>query len=103
MTDFIRELYYGNLRPMSEGEIPDDLAELVTHAGDLEERLTDALEGELLNLFLDYVDTCNEASALDGEESFIERLFHRSGCAGIHLSPHPEAADYGPGLPLRAH
>ena len=28
MTDFIRELYYGNLRPMSEGEIPDDLAEL---------------------------------------------------------------------------
>ena len=71
MTDFIRELYYGNLRPMSEGEIPDDLAELVTHAGDLEERLTDALEGELLNLFLDYVDTCNEASALDGEESFI--------------------------------
>ena len=71
MTDFIRELYYGNLRPMSEGEIPDDLAELVTHAGDLEERLTDALEGELLNLFLDYVDTCNEASALDGEKSFI--------------------------------
>lgn len=71
MTDFIRELYYGNLRPMSEGEIPDDLAELVTHAGDLEERLTDALEGELLNLFLDYVDTCNEAGALDGEESFI--------------------------------
>ena len=71
MTDFIRELYYGNLRPMSEGEIPDDLAELVTHAGDLEERLTDALEGELLNLFLDYVDTCNEAGALDGEESII--------------------------------
>ena len=71
MTDFIRELYYGNLRPMSEGEIPDDLAELVTHAGDLEERLTDALEGDLLNLFLDYVDTCNEAGALDGEESFI--------------------------------
>ena len=71
MTDFIRELYYGNLRPMSEGEIPDALAELVTHAGDLEERLTDALEGELLNLFLDYVDTCNEAGALDGEESFI--------------------------------
>ena len=71
MTDFIRELYYGNLRPMSEGEIPDDLAELVTYAGDLEERLTDALEGDLLNLFLDYVDTCNEAGALDGEESFI--------------------------------
>ena len=71
MTDFIRELYYGNLRPMSEGEIPDDLAELVTHAGDLEEHLTDALEGELLNLFLDYVDTCNEAGSLDGEESFI--------------------------------
>ncbi len=71
MTDFIRELYYGNLRPMSEGEIPDDLAELVTHAGDLEERLTDALEGDLLNLFLEYADTCNEVDALGGEESFI--------------------------------
>ena len=71
MTDFIRELYYGNLKPQSEGEISDALSELVTHAGDLEERLTDALEGDLLNLFLDYVDTCNEASALDGEESFI--------------------------------
>ena len=71
MTDFIRELYHGNLRPMSEGEIPDDLAELVTHAGDLEERLTDALEGDLLNLFLEYADTCNEVDALGGEESFI--------------------------------
>ena len=48
MTDFIRELYYGNLKPQSEGEISDALAELVTHAGDLEEHLTDALEGELL-------------------------------------------------------
>ena len=46
MTDFIRELYYGNLRPMSEGEIPDNLAELVTHAVDLEDRLTVALKGE---------------------------------------------------------
>ena len=71
MTDFIRELYYGNLKPQSEGEISDALSELVTHAGDLEEHLTDALEGDLLNLFLDYVDTCNEAGALDGEESFI--------------------------------
>ena len=59
MTDFIRELYYGNLRPMSEGEIPDDLAELVTHAVDLEDRLTVALKGEEKDLFLDYVDTCN--------------------------------------------
>ena len=71
MTDFIRELYRGNLRSMGEGEIPDDLAELLTHAGDLEEHLTDALEGELLNLFLDYVDTCNEAQALSDEENFI--------------------------------
>ena len=71
MTDFIRELYHGNLRSMSEGEICDDLAELITHAGDLEERLTDALDGDLLNLFLEYADTCNEVDALSGEESFI--------------------------------
>ena len=71
MTDFIRELYYGNLKPQSEGEISDALAELVTHAGDLEEHLTDALDGDLLNLFLEYVDTCNEIDALGGEESFI--------------------------------
>ena len=71
MTDFIRELYYGNLRPMSEGEIPDDLAELVTHAVDLEDRLTVALKGEEKDLFLDYVDTCNEAQALSDEENFI--------------------------------
>ena len=37
MTDFIRELYRGNLKSQSEGEISDELAELVTHAGDLEE------------------------------------------------------------------
>lgn len=71
MTDFIRELYYGNLRPMSEGEIPDDLAELVTHAVDLEDRLTVALKGEEKDLFLDYVDTCNEAQALSDEEILI--------------------------------
>ena len=71
MTELIRELYYGNLRPMSEGEIPDDLAELVTHAVDLEDRLTVALKGEEKDLFLDYVDTCNEAQALSDEENFI--------------------------------
>ena len=71
MTDFIRELYYGNLKPQSEGEISDALAGLVTHAGDLEEHLTDALDGDLLNRFLEYVDTCNEIDALGSEESFI--------------------------------
>ena len=71
MTDFIRELYRGNLKSQSEGEISDAPAELVTHAGDLEERLTDALDGDLLDMFLEYADTCNEADALDGEESFI--------------------------------
>lgn len=71
MTDFIRELYYDNIKPQSEFLLSDRLTELCNHMDTTESVLSSMLNDEQRELFLDYVDTCSEATALSDEERFI--------------------------------
>ena len=65
MTNFIEELYYGNIDPQARGYRPKSHAKKASDSlSVLEERLTKRLDGEDKELFLRF---CNAYTELMGE------------------------------------
>ena len=65
MTNFIEELYYGNIDPQARGYRPKSPAKKASDSlNDLEEKFTKRLDGEDKELFLRF---CNAYAELMGE------------------------------------
>ena len=72
MANFIEELFYGNIDPQARGYRKDHrVIKVSDNMNDIEEKLTERLQGEDKDLFLDF---CNAYAELMGEaelDSFI--------------------------------
>lgn len=72
MPNFIEELFFGNLDPQRRGYTKDSrIVKTSNSINELEEKLTERLQGENKNLFLDF---CNAYGELMGDaevDSFI--------------------------------
>lgn len=65
MTNFLEELYYGNVDPQRRGYTKHShIVKVSDSINGLEEKLTERLQGEDKNLFLDF---CNAYSELLGD------------------------------------
>ena len=71
MANFIEELFYGNLEPQMRGYTSEShIVKVSGNINELEEKLTERLQGENKDLFLDF---CNAYGELMGDaevESF---------------------------------
>ena len=71
MANFIEELFYGNLEPQMRGYTGEShIIKVSVNINELEEKLTERLQGEDKDLFLDF---CNAYGELMGDaevESF---------------------------------
>lgn len=72
MTNFIEELFFGNLDPQRRGNTKGSrIVQVSGNINELEEKLTERLQGEEKGLFLDF---CNAYGELMGDaevDSFI--------------------------------
>lgn len=72
MANFIEELFYGNIDPQARGYHKDHrIVKVSDNITNIEEKLTERLQGEDKDLFLDF---CNAYAELTGEtelDSFI--------------------------------
>lgn len=72
MPNFIEELFFGNLDPQRRGYTKDSrIMKVSSNINELEEKLTERLQGKDKDLFLDF---CNAYGELMGEaeiDSFI--------------------------------
>lgn len=72
MANFIEELFYGNIDPQARGYRKNHhIIKVSNNINDIEEKLTERLQGEDKDLFLDF---CNAYAELMGEaelDSFI--------------------------------
>lgn len=72
MSNFIEELYYGNIEPQElSAELSAKLKKKLSKLAEKEEQLTAKLNGEEKELFLNYVSAYTEFSSLLNEDSFI--------------------------------
>ena len=72
MSDFIEELYYGNIEPQKlNSELSDKLSKKLNALTEKEEQFTAKLTAEDKELFLNYANTYNEFLSLSNSDSFI--------------------------------
>ena len=72
MSNFIEELYYGNIEPQKlNSELSDKLSKKLNALTEKEEQLTAKLTAEDKELFLNYANTYNEFLSLSNSDSFI--------------------------------
>ena len=72
MSNFIEDLYYGNIEPQElSTELSAKLKKKLGKLAEKEEQLTAKLNGEEKEQFLNYVSAYVEFSSLSNEDSFI--------------------------------
>ena len=72
MSNFIEELYYGNLEPQElSSELTPKLKKKLSQLIEKEERLTAKLNDEEKELFLNYASDYNEFLSISNSDSFI--------------------------------
>ena len=72
MSNFIEELYYGNLEPQElSSELTPKLKKKLSQLTEKEERLAANLNGEEKELFLNYASDYNEFLSISNSDSFI--------------------------------
>lgn len=72
MANIIEEFYYGNIEPQDlNSELAHELKIKLSKLANKEEKLTDLLNGEDKELFLDYAKSFTEFSSLSNTDSFI--------------------------------
>ncbi len=72
MANIIEEFYYGNIEPQElNSELTHKLKKKLSSLADKEEQLTAHLDGEVKELFLDYVKSYAEFSSISNSDSFI--------------------------------
>ncbi len=72
MSNFIEELYYGNIEPQElSTELSDKLKKKLSKLSEKEEQLTVRLNDENKELFHNYVSTYVEFSTMSNADSFI--------------------------------
>ena len=72
MTNFLEELYYGNLDPQARGYRKDsNILKVSENINELEEKLTERLQSEDKTLFLDFCNAYGELMGETGLDSFI--------------------------------
>ena len=72
MSNFIEELYYGNIEPQElSTELSCKLKKKLSKLSEKEEQLTAKLNGEEKELFLNYVSAYTEFSTTSNADSFI--------------------------------
>ena len=72
MSNFIEELYYGNIEPQElSTELSGKLKKKLSKLSKKEEQLTARLNGEDKELFQNYVSACIEFSTTSNADSFI--------------------------------
>ncbi len=72
MSNFIEELYYGNIEPQElSTELSGKLKKKLSKLAEKEEQLTARLTGEEKELFLNYVSAYSEFSSISNSDSFI--------------------------------
>ena len=72
MTNFLEELYYGNLDPQARGYRKDsNILKVSENINELEEKITQRLNGEEKKLFLDFCNANSELMGDTGLDSFI--------------------------------
>ena len=72
MSNFIEELYYGNLEPQEvNSELTPKLKKKLSNLAEKEEQITERLNGEDKELFQNYVSAYIEFSTTSNADSFI--------------------------------
>lgn len=72
MANIIEEFYYGNIEPQElNSELTHKLKKKLSSLADKEEQLCAHLDGEVKELFLDYVKSYTEFSSISNSDSFI--------------------------------
>ncbi len=72
MSNFIEELYYGNIEPQElSTELSGKLKKKLSKLSEKEEQLTSRLNNEDKELFQNYVSACVEFSTTSNADSFI--------------------------------
>ena len=72
MTNFLEDLYYGNLDPQARGYRKDNtILKVSENINELEEKLTQRLNDEEKKLFLDFCNANSELMGDTGLDSFI--------------------------------
>ncbi len=72
MTNFLEELYYGNLDPQARGYRKDsNILKVSENINELEEKITQRLNGEEKKLFLDFCNANSELMGESGLDSFL--------------------------------
>lgn len=72
MTNFLEELYYGNVDPQARGyRKGSHILKVSENINELEEKLTERLSGEEKKLFLDFCNAYGELMGESGLDSFI--------------------------------
>lgn len=72
MSNFIEELYYGNLEPQEvNSELTPKLKKKLSNLAEKEEQLTARLTGENKELFQNYISAYIEFSTISNADSFI--------------------------------
>lgn len=72
MTNFLEELYFGNLDPQARGYRKDsNILKVSENINELEEKLTQRLNDEEKKLFLDFCNAYGELMGDTGLDSFI--------------------------------
>lgn len=72
MRNFLEELYFGNLDPQARGYRKDsNILKVSENINELEEKLTQRLNGEEKKLFLDFCNAYGELMGDTGLDSFI--------------------------------
>ena len=72
MANIIEEFYYGNIEPQElNSELTRKLKKKLSNLADKEEQLCVHLDGEVKELFLDYVKSYTEFSSISNSDSFI--------------------------------
>jgi hypothetical protein len=72
MTNFLEELYYGNVDPQARGyRKGSHILKVSENINELEEKLTERLSGEEKKLFLDFCNAYGELMCNAGLDSFL--------------------------------
>ena len=72
MAGFIEELYFGNIDPQARGYRKGSrIVKVSSDINEIEEKLTECLQGEELSLFLDFCNAYSEMMGTSNLDSFI--------------------------------
>ena len=72
MANIIEDFYYGNIEPQElNSELAYKLKKKLRSLADKEEKITAHLDGEVKELFLDYVKAYTEFTSISNADSFI--------------------------------